>query len=191
MPAAIRPAVRSLLTRSAAAAGGVVHGDVTFATCGDWRSWSTIWVPAARAAALSTPSGAETTMSSWTSPWWNLSVNSSVALEDSAVGSWNPLADRLLATGTPKTPSATVTNAATAITRRGAAMASLAVRYSSSSILRSVREPSREQRRSAVIVTRTGPVARSHRRALLCPWGLRFLRKRVGRPGRRRRLRPE
>ena len=84
MPATIRPAVRSLLTRSAAAAGGVVHGDVTFATCGDWRSSSTIRVPVARAAALSTPSGAETTISSWTSPWWNLSVNSSVALEDSA-----------------------------------------------------------------------------------------------------------
>ena len=35
MPATTSPAVRSLLTRSAAAAGGVVHGEVTFATCGD------------------------------------------------------------------------------------------------------------------------------------------------------------
>jgi hypothetical protein len=65
-----------------------------------------------------------------------LSVNSSVALEDSAFGSWNPLADKLLATGTPKMPSTTASNPAAAMTRRGAAIASRAVRFSSS-ILRS------------------------------------------------------
>ncbi len=47
MPAMIRPAVRSLLIRSLAAGGGAVHGDVTLATCGERRSWSTMSVPTA------------------------------------------------------------------------------------------------------------------------------------------------
>jgi hypothetical protein len=34
--------VRLRLTRSAAAGGGAVHGEVTCATCGELRSWSTI-----------------------------------------------------------------------------------------------------------------------------------------------------
>ena len=37
------------------------------------------------------------------SPWPNLSTSIRAALADSDVGSWNPPADRLLATGTPKT----------------------------------------------------------------------------------------
>ena len=50
-------------------------------------SWSTISVPAARAAGLSTPSGVETVTSSCVSPWPNLSVRSWLALADSDVGS--------------------------------------------------------------------------------------------------------
>jgi hypothetical protein len=61
-----------------------------------------------------------------------LSISSCAALADSEVGSWNPLEDRLLATGTPKIPAATITNTATAMTRRGAAIASNAIRCSTS-----------------------------------------------------------
>ena len=61
------------------------------------------------------------------SPWWNLSVSSCVACADSDVGSWNPPADRLLATGMPKIAAATMTRAATARMRRGAAIASRAI----------------------------------------------------------------
>jgi hypothetical protein len=89
-------------------------------------------LPAARAAALSIPSGVETTISNCTSPCWNLSVSSWVALADSDVGSWNPLADRVFATGTPNIPNATVSNTAKPMTRRGAAMASRAIRCSRS-----------------------------------------------------------
>ena len=131
MPATMSPDVRSRLTRSAAADGGAVHGDVTWATCSELRSWSTIWLPAARAGALSTPSGVETTISNCTSPRWNFSVRNRVAAADSAVGSWNPLADKLFATGTPNIPRATVSNTANTMTRRGAAMASRAIRCSS------------------------------------------------------------
>jgi len=46
------PDVRSRLTRSAAADGGAVHGDVTWATCSELRSWSTIWLPAASRSAV-------------------------------------------------------------------------------------------------------------------------------------------
>ncbi len=87
MPATISPDVRSLLTSSAAACGGAVHGDVTSTTCGERFSWSTISVPAARAAGPSTPSGVETVTSSCTSPWPNLSVRSSLARADCDVGS--------------------------------------------------------------------------------------------------------
>ena len=45
MPATIRPEVRSLLIRSAAAGGGAVQGEVTSATCGERRSWSTMSTP--------------------------------------------------------------------------------------------------------------------------------------------------
>jgi hypothetical protein len=60
--------VRLRLTRSAAAGGGAVHGEVTCATCGELRSWSTISLPTARAGVLSTPSGVDTTISNCTSP---------------------------------------------------------------------------------------------------------------------------
>ena len=89
-------------------------------------------VPAVRADALSTPEGAETMISSCTSPWRNFSERTWVALADSDVGSWNPLADRLLATGTPKMARTAVNSAATAMTRRGAAIASCATRCSRS-----------------------------------------------------------
>jgi hypothetical protein len=130
MPATISPDVRSLLIRAAAAAGGDVHAEVTSATCGDLRSWSTMSVPADLAAALSTPSGVETTTSSCTSPCPNLSVSICVARDDSAVGSWNPLGDRCLATGTPKMPRTIASSAAATMTARGAAMASRAIRCS-------------------------------------------------------------
>ena len=81
--------------------------------------------PTARAAGPVALSGAVTVISICISPWWNLSVSSCVALADSEVGSWNPLEDRLLATGTPKIPAASITNTAAAMTRRGAAIASI------------------------------------------------------------------
>ena len=74
-----------------------------------------------------TPSGAVTVMSSCMSPWWNLSVSSFVACADSDVGSWKPPAERLLTTGTPNTAAATMSRAATARTRRGAAIARRAI----------------------------------------------------------------
>src|SRR5258707_9767522 len=107
MSATISPDLPSLLTNDAAAAGGAVQAEVTLVTCADRLSWSAISVPTARAAAPVTPSGADTTNSSWTSPRRNLSMRIVVALADSEVGSANPPADRLLATGIPKTPAAT------------------------------------------------------------------------------------
>src|SRR3954451_18204625 len=86
--------------------------------------------PTARAAGLVALSGAVTVISICISPWWNLSVSSCLTLADSEVGSWNPLEDRLLATGTPKIPDASITNVATAMTQRGAAIASNAIRCS-------------------------------------------------------------
>src|SRR4051812_49179852 len=88
--------------------------------------------PTARADRPLALSGAVTVMSICISPWWNLSVSSWVALADSEVGSWNPLEERLLATGTPKMPAASITNRVTAMTRRGAAIASNAIRCSTS-----------------------------------------------------------
>src|SRR3954462_12382856 len=86
--------------------------------------------PTARAAGPVALSAAVTVISICISPWWNLSVSSCVALADSEAGSWKPLEDRLLATGTPKIPDASITNAATAMTHRGAAIASNAIRCS-------------------------------------------------------------
>ena len=84
------------------------------------------------AAGLFTPSGAVRVTSSCMSPWWNLSVSSWVAWADSEVGSWNPPADRLLATGMPNIAAATMTSAAIARMRRGAAIASRAIRCNTS-----------------------------------------------------------
>src|ERR1700739_2421960 len=129
MSATISPDLPSLLTRDAAAGGGAVPADVTLVTCADRLSWSAISVPTARAAVPLTPSGADTTNSSCTSPWPNLSVRILVALADSDVGSWNPPADRLLATGTPKMPAATSSSVAMAMVRLGATIARHGVRW--------------------------------------------------------------
>ena len=69
---------------------------------------STMSSPAARAPALLAPSGVVTVNTNCMSPWWNLSVSSWVARADSEVGSWNPPADRLLATGMPKIAAPTI-----------------------------------------------------------------------------------
>ena len=66
------------------------------------------------------------------SPWWNLSVSSWVARADSEVGSWNPPAERLLATGMPKIAAPTIVSAAMAMMRRGAARANSAILCSTS-----------------------------------------------------------
>ena len=90
-------------------------------------------VATARAARLLAPAAAlssVTLITSSMSPWPNLSTSSWVACADSDVGSWNPPADRLLATGMPKIPQATMTSAAMATIRRGAAIASNAIRCS-------------------------------------------------------------
>ena len=124
------PDLPSLLTSDAAAGGGAVHAEVTLVTCAARPSWSAISVPTARAAGLVTPSGADTTNSSCTSPWPNLSVRIFVALADSEVGSPKPPADRLWATGIPKMPAATISRAEMAMVRRGATMARYAMRCS-------------------------------------------------------------
>ena len=61
------------------------------------------------------------------SPWPNFSDSSRAACHDSLVGSCKPPADRLLVTGMPKMPAPTMTSSATAMIRRGAAMASRAI----------------------------------------------------------------
>ena len=61
------------------------------------------------------------------SPWPNFSDSSRAACHDSLVGSWRPPADRLLVTGMPKMPVPTMTSSATAMIRRGDAMASRAI----------------------------------------------------------------
>src|ERR1700739_2450568 len=99
MPATISPDFPSLLTREAAVGGGAVHAEVTLVTCAERLNWSAISVATARAAASLTPSRADTTNSSCTSPWPNLSIRIFVALADSDVGSWKTPADRLLASG--------------------------------------------------------------------------------------------
>src|SRR6478672_2918979 len=129
IPATIRPDFPSLLTKAGRSGAGAVHKDVTDTTCGERIRSSASSVPTARAAPLSAPSGEETVTIIRTSPTLNLSVSSSFALADSEDGSSNPQADKLFATGTPNTPAATATSAATASTRRGAEMASCAIRW--------------------------------------------------------------
>lgn len=98
--------------------------------CGDASKASTTANPAARAAGLSAPAGAATVKTSCMSPWLNFSASNRAAAEDSAVGSWKPPADRLLATGTPNTAAEIVSSTANAMMRRGAAMAMVAIRPS-------------------------------------------------------------
>jgi hypothetical protein len=69
-----------------------------------------------------------TTITSCASPASNLSVNSLAAAADSEVWSSKPQALNVFATGMPKTPAATVTSAAMARTRRGAPIATMAIR---------------------------------------------------------------
>ena len=66
-------------------------------------------------------------MSICISPRSNCSDSSREACHDSDVRSWKPPADRLLVTGIPKRPAPTMTSSATAMMRRGAAMASRAI----------------------------------------------------------------
>jgi hypothetical protein len=64
------------------------------------------------------------------SAWSNLSVSRRAASADSEVGSPIPPADSDVITGMPKNAVPTMTSTATAMTRRGAAMASRAIAYS-------------------------------------------------------------
>ena len=66
------------------------------------------------------------------SPWPNLSVTVASPWPTPRSGPGIRSADRLLATGMPKIPAATITKTAAAMTRRGAAMASHAIRCSTS-----------------------------------------------------------
>ncbi len=126
----MRPDFWSLLISSAAAGAGAVHADTTCATCGDCSNRSTISVPAAVAVGLCTPSSEVTVISNCMSAWSNFSLSSAAASDDSEVGSWKPPEDRVLATGTPKIAAATMMSAATASTRRGAAIARRAILFS-------------------------------------------------------------
>src|SRR5690348_2991355 len=113
MPARMRPVLPSLLISVAAAGGGTVQAELTSVTYGDALSLAAMSVPTALAAGLFAPAAesSATLMTSCMSPRANLSDSSAVARADSDVGSWNPPADRLLATGMPNTPAATITNA--------------------------------------------------------------------------------
>ena len=97
---------------------------------------TTISVPTARDSALSSPPSDVTLMTSCMSPWPNLSTSNWAALADSDVGSWNPPADRLLVTGMPKMPAATITSSAMTMIRLGALIAIRAIRCSTSYPLR-------------------------------------------------------
>ena len=66
------------------------------------------------------------------SPCPNLSTSTLLAWADSDVGSWNPPADRLLVTGMPKMPVATITSIAMTMIRFGAVIASRAIPCSTS-----------------------------------------------------------
>jgi hypothetical protein len=68
-----------------------------------------------------------TEMTNCMSPWPNFSDSSCEACHDSEVGSRKPPLDRLLVTGMPKIAALTMTSSATAMIRRGAAMAHLAI----------------------------------------------------------------
>src|ERR1700756_1757092 len=127
MLATINPVVPSLLTSDPDAKGGAVHGEVTCATKGEPSSRLTMSVPTARAALLCAPSAEPTVISSCWSPCPNLPANSWEARADAEVGSSNPPADRLLATGRPNTAAPITINNATAMMRRGARMPSRAM----------------------------------------------------------------
>ena len=140
MVATIRPVLPSLLSNSAAAAGGEVHGEVTFSTFGEAASRSTIAVPAVRALSPLAPDGSVIVISICCSLCLNLSESSRAALADSEPGSWKPPAERWLATGMPNTAAATVRIAATARMRRGERMAIRAIRCSTAAILSPVQQ---------------------------------------------------
>ncbi len=131
MPATIKPVLPSLLTSAGAADSGAVHAEVTCATPADCCSCATMSVATAREAGLWAPASdpsSVTLITSSMSPWPNLLTSNCVACADSDVGSWKPPADRLLATGMPKIPQATITSAAMATIRLGAEIASNAIR---------------------------------------------------------------
>jgi hypothetical protein len=73
---------------------------------------------------------AVTTITSGTSPRPNFSVSSFATLDDSALGSWNPLGESLSATVVPKAPITIINKTAIPMTRRGAAIPSRAIRRS-------------------------------------------------------------
>ena len=131
MPATIRPDLPSLLTSEAAAAGGTVHAEVTLVTCADVAQlFGDVRADCAgRGARRRRPVRTRRTAAA-RRPGRTCPSRILVALADSDVGSWNPPADRLLATGMPKMPAATISSAAMARVRLGAAIASRAMRCS-------------------------------------------------------------
>ena len=87
MVATIRPVLPSMLSSSAAADGGEVHGEVTLSTYGEASRRPTISAPAAVAPALVAPAGSVTVISSDWSLWPNFSISSRAACADSELGS--------------------------------------------------------------------------------------------------------
>src|SRR5271166_530035 len=134
MPARISPVLPSLLINAGIAGGGAVHGELTSVTNAKCFNWSTRSEPTDVAAGPSAPASEVTQMISCMSPCLNLSDSSRDACQDSDVGSCNPPADRLLMTGIPKMAVPTITSSATAMIRRGAAMASRAIRCNKSGL---------------------------------------------------------
>ena len=131
MPATIRPAVRSLLIRSAAAGGGAVQGEDTSATCGERRSCvDDVHACRAGGRAVDAVGCGDHDEQLRRRPGRTCRSTSRLPATTRTSGPANPLADRCLATGTPKMPSATVNSAARTMTTRGAAMASLEMRSS-------------------------------------------------------------
>ena len=100
MPATMSPDVRSRLTRSAAAGAGAVHGDVTCATCGELRSWSTISLPAAPSrGAVDAVGRRNDDQQLHVALMELLGQELGSPLADSAVGSWNTTGGQALRYG--------------------------------------------------------------------------------------------
>ena len=121
IPAITSPVLPSLLI-SPALCGEPSHGDSTWLTCAELRSWSTSSRPAAVAAWSSTRPGARTTSVTSMSPWPYLSVRILTPRADGEPGSWNPAAPRCSSTPAPKAPAMTVSSRTVNSTRFGAAI---------------------------------------------------------------------
>ena len=105
MPATMSPEVRSLLIRSAAAGGGAVHGEVTSRDV--WGATQLVDDVDAGGLAWSAVDAVgcrDDDQQLHVALIELVGQDIAVAWDDSEVGSWNPLADRLLRDGDAEDP---------------------------------------------------------------------------------------